>query len=192
MSLFDRSEIIGYVMMTLGIISVLDIFFILFNNEGGILDNLDRIMVAIGSVIVATMFLSVGNRVVNGTIDGKINILGYVIRIIGFGTIVEGIFEMIAAYIGDYNDEFTVTTLLLSFLLGIIIVWMSVKITDGRETTGDKIIWIVLVPVFLIMIVVNIMSIGDNSFMGPICEALIYVFMLAYLFDSDVRAGMNM
>ena len=45
-------------------------------------------------------------------------------------------------------------------VVGLIIVFISTKINDGKQTTGDKIIWVLLVIAFIIMLIFEAISVA--------------------------------
>ncbi|MGN0138698.1 MAG: hypothetical protein ACI381_08850, partial [Candidatus Methanomethylophilaceae archaeon] len=79
-------------------------------------------------------------------------------------------------------------------ILGLIICYCGKKINDGKETTLDKILWIILLVIFVIEILANIvMLVGFpiGTLMG-ICGIIIYVFMTLLLLDGEVKKAMGM
>ncbi len=84
---------------------------------------------------------------------------------------------------------------IIDIIIGIIVVWAAGKINDGKETTIDKIIWIILLVLFVVYFLVSFIAIFTTdiiSLIANLCGAIIYLFMIAYLFDNDVKKAMGM
>lgn len=112
-------------------------------------------------------------------------------------TVVIGIFAAIGGIMSDISFWDNV----ISIIIGLIIVWAGRKILDGKQTTIDKILWILLTVLFLILFVVSFIGIfgveGETlhlvvGVVSSICYAIVYLFMLCYMFDGDVKKGMGM
>ncbi|MDO5861323.1 MAG: hypothetical protein Q4Q58_00725 [Thermoplasmata archaeon] len=153
------------------------------------------IIMGVGSLIAAILYLLFGNKVRTNAISGKLNVLGNYVRIVGVVSVVSGLFVVIAGFFfndtGDLTGSAIIGTGVFSIILGLIIMWASGKILDGKETTFDKILWIILVVVFILMLIGEIMSLLTDP-IDAICGIIISVFMLAYLFDPEVKKAMNM
>ena len=86
-------------------------------------------------------------------------------------------------------------TNVIILIIGIIIVWIGGKIDDGKATNFDKILWILLVVIFLIEFILNLAgAFGGEwySILTCILMAVVYLYMLAFMFDGDVRKKMGM
>jgi hypothetical protein len=140
-----------------------------------------------------------GIKVLNGVISEKIDILAAYVRVVGVITIINGIFLAIAMVIIGADLLSEAIGAIISIIVGLIIIFISTKINDGKQSTGDKIIWILLLIFFIIDVIASILSIiaGFDPFslstiVTGICATIAYLFMLILLFDSDVKKEMGM
>lgn len=90
-------------------------------------------------------------------------------------------------------------TAIVTIIIGLIIIFISTRINDGKQTTGDKIIWVLLLIFFILDIISSILSIIDgfdplmlSQIITGICYTIVYIFMVLLLFDSDVKKEMGM
>ncbi len=151
------------------------------------------VITGIGSIICALLMFIYGKKVKDGVISQKIDILAEFVKVIGVVTIVGGIFGAIAEAAGDAGIGSAIISAIISIIFGLIILFIASKINDGKQTTGDKIIWIILLIAFiicLIMAIVEIISIA--GIITGICHLIIYIFMILLLTDKEVKAEMGM
>ena len=153
------------------------------------------IIVAVGALIAACLYFTFGKKVRNGEVSNKIDILAQYVKIVGIVTIVGGICGAIAEAVGldDVSFGAALGGAIISIILGLIIMFIASKINDGKQTTGDKIIWIILLVLFVLLIIA---AVGEIiTIIGApvgICDLIIYVFMLTLLVDPEVKSEMNM
>jgi len=153
------------------------------------------IIVAVGALIAACLYFTFGKKVRDGEISNKIDILAQYVKIVGIVTIVGGICGAIAEAVGLDEVSFGAALggAVISIILGLIIMFIASKINDGKQTTGDKIIWIILLVLFVLLIIA---AVGEIiTIIGApvgICDLIIYVFMLTLLVDPEVKSEMNM
>ena len=192
MSFFDQPKNAGLALIIVAIINVIaGIINIVLGatNDAGI--QTGSIVVAIGSIIGAVVYFKYGSSVRSGAVSAKIDILGGFVNAVGIVSIITGIFTLIAGVVGYAGG---VGSGIIGILLGLLICWCGKKINDGKQTTMDKIIWIILLVVFIIELLVNIVALIGfpiGTILG-ICGIIIYVFMLTLLFDSEVKKEMGM
>jgi len=155
---------------------------------------------AIGSIIYGCMQFGYGKKVRDGTISAKIDILATFVKLVGVGAIVTGIFGAIGELVNslDAGKEIldalggSLVSALISIVIGLIIIWIGTKINDGKQTLGDKIIWVILLIVFILGIIAAIIEFfGIVTIPLAICDLIIYVFMLLLLFDPEVKSEMG-
>ena len=123
----------------------------------------------------------------------KIGIVAESVRVIRVTTIIGGVF-FLGYLANDVSSMDTIATAIVTIIIGLIIMWVAAKIGDGKAETLDKIIWIILVVVNVILILASIVNLLD-FFVGTliaICDIVIYVFMLLLLLDGDVKSKMGM
>lgn len=153
------------------------------------------IIVAVGALIAACLYFTFGKKVRNGEVSNKIDILAQYVKIVGIVTIVGGICTAVAEAVGldDVSFGAALGGAVISIILGLIIMFIASKINDGKQTTGDKIIWIILLVIFVLLIIA---AVGEIiTIIGApigICDLIIYVFMLTLLVDPEVKSEMNM
>ncbi len=153
------------------------------------------IIVAVGALIAACLYFTFGKKVRDGEVSNKIDILAQYVKIVGIVTIVGGICGAIAEAVGldDVSFGAALGGAIISIILGLIIMFIASKINDGKQTTGDKIIWIILLVLFVLLIIA---AVGEIiTIIGApvgICDLIIYVFMLTLLVDPEVKSEMNM
>ena len=153
------------------------------------------IVVGIGELIVACMYFTYGKKIRSGEISAKIDILAQFVKIVGIATIVSAIFLLVAEFVG--SDEFSfgaaAGSAALFIIIGLILIFIAGKINDGKQTTGDKIIWILLLIAFILGIIGAVGEIiSIILIINGICDLIIYVFMFILLIDPEVKEQMNM
>jgi hypothetical protein len=152
------------------------------------------IIVAVGSFIEAALLFGFGKKVMGGSMP-KIEILAQYVKIVGIVTIIGGICNAVAQFVGvDGTSAGTaVGGAVFAILIGLIILLIASKINDGKQTTGDKVIWIILLVLFVLGIFA---AVGEIILIvtAPlgIIDLLIYVYMLTLLVDPEVKSQMNM
>ena len=163
------------------------------------------VVACIGPIIMAALYLRFGISVKNGGVPKKIDILAYFVRLAGLSEIIIAVFNLWYA-IETSGAVVAIGAVIISVIIGLIILFIAGRINDGRQDTGDKIIWIILVVLFAISAVLDVLAvigfITDGNFafdlktisalIVPIASFIIDVFMLLLLFDSDVKREMNM
>lgn len=153
------------------------------------------IIVAVGALIAACLYFTFGKKVRDGEVSNKIDILAQYVKIVGIVTIVGGICGAVAEAVGldDVSFGAALGGAVISIILGLIIMFIASKINDGKQTTGDKVIWIILLVIFVLLIIA---AVGEIiTIIGApvgICDLIIYVFMLSLLVDPEVKSEMNM
>ena len=192
MSFFDQPKNAGLAMIVVAIVEVIAAIINIVaaaTADDGI--DFNGIIVAIGLIITAVIYFKYGSQVRSGAISAKIDILASFVNVVGVISIVNGVFQIIAGVAGGAG---LIGNGVINIIIGLIICFCGKKINDGKETTLDKIIWIILLVVFIIEILANIvMLIGFpiGTLMG-ICGIIIYVFMTLLLLDGDVKKAMGM
>lgn len=200
MSFIDNQKIVGLAFTVIGVLMIIAAILSLvdgFTMDGGLGDHAGYIIAAIGSIIAAVIYFKFGNKVRTNALSGKLKILGNYVNVVGVTTVVIGIFAAIGGIMSDISFWDSV----ISIILGLIVIWAGKKILDGKETTIDKILWILLTVIFIILFLVNLIGIfgiegeGIHFVIGvisTICSIIVYLFMLCYMFDNDVKKGMGM
>lgn len=186
MSFFDQPKNAGLAMIVVAIVNILVAIaniVVAATAEDGI--NYGGIITAVGLVITGVIYFKFGSNVRSGNISKKIDILASFVNVVGINTIITGVFAIIA---GSFE------TGVWNIIFGLIICYCGKKINDGKETTLDKILWIILMLIFVISILLNIMlliAFPLGTLLG-ICGIIIYVFMTLLLLDGEVKKAMGM
>jgi hypothetical protein len=154
-------------------------------------------IVGVGAIICGLLMYFYGYRVYKGIISKKIDILAAFVRIIGVVAIIGGLFSVAAKLAVGADLGSQAAAAIIAIIIGLIIIFISTKINDGKNTTGDSIIWVILLIVFILELIVAIFTIvgGLNPLslvviITGICNVLIYIFMLVLLCDKEVKAEM--
>ncbi|MBQ7701006.1 MAG: hypothetical protein IJT54_01235 [Candidatus Methanomethylophilaceae archaeon] len=153
------------------------------------------VITGVGAVLAALIYIGYALSVKNLT---KIDTLAGYVRVVGVTFAVTGIFSAIAMVFG-YKDIGSglgagAIALIITIVISFILVFIAGKINDGKQTTGDKIIWVILLIAFILMVIAYI-PFGTTdilSIINCVVHIIIAVFMIAYLFDPEVRQQMNM
>lgn len=201
MSFVDNQKLVGTAFTVIGILFIIAALVQLVGafSEEGWTNKLGAVIAAIGAILAAILYFKYGNSVRKEELTGKLNILGSYVLVVGVTTVIVNIFAAIGGIIG----EISFWDSLIMVILGIIVIWAGKKITDGKETTIDKILWIILTIVFLVLFVLNFVGIFGSfgsgealtiviSFITSVCYAVVFLFMLLYMFDGEVKKGMGM
>lgn len=189
MSFLDNPKTVGTAIWIVGILAIL---LGIIGLVAGILDDDTDTAVAIvgglGGIIVGLIYFGFGKSIRSGEISDKWDIVCRIVYLTGIVFIVDGIF----GYGGDVGDW--AIQIIKGIILGIIVLFIHKRMTDGKTDTLDKILWIVLVIVAIIYIILSLLacfSFPVGTVIG-ICGLLIGLFLLISLFDNDVKSKMGM
>ena len=202
MSFFDNQKVLGYAFLVVGLILVIDailtIVFGFVDVNDDMKEGIDNwtiycVLGGIGSLICAVLYTMFAMKVYNGVYSEKIVILERYVMIVGLTIALGGIFNAVASIAGGQDVGVAIVSAILSILIGLIIMFIATKINDGKQTVGDSIIWILLLIAFIIVLILSIfMLFSLATIIDGIAHIIIALFMIAFLFDSDVKAKMNM
>lgn len=191
----------------LEIVGILQVIAGIFAVAGAILNRDDpevnlgfAVVIGIGAIVCGCILAFFAVKVRNGTIPAKIDILAIFVRVVGVTTIISSIFTIIGVIILNPQDlTAQIIGGAIGIVIGLIIVFISTKINDGKQTTGDKIIWVLLLVFFVIDIILSVLTIvagfdplSLTTIVTGICYTLAYIFMVIMLFDGDVKKEMGM
>ena len=193
MSFFDNTKIAGWAFFVIGILMIVAAIMDIWNGAGStesLTDNAGYVVAGIGSLIAAIVYFLFGNKVRNGTISAKIDVLGNYVRVVGVTTAIINLFALIGYSV---VGETAIATYVVWLILGIIIAWIGGKVNDGKTTNFDKILWIILLIVFVVLLIGSLLGIGGDivNIVKAICYAIVYLFMIIFMFDADVRKKMG-
>ena len=202
MSFFDNQKVLGYAFLVVGLILVIDailtIVFGFVDVNDDMKEGIDNwtiycVLGGIGSLICAVLYTMFAMKVYNGVYSEKIVILERYVMIVGLTIALGGVFNAVASIAGGQDVGVAIVSAILSILIGLIIMFIATKINDGKQTVGDSIIWILLLIAFIIVLILSIfMLFSLATIIDGIAHIIIALFMIAFLFDADVKKKMNM
>ncbi len=198
MSFFDDTSNFGKVLTIAGLImalaSLVSLIYAAVYDWGW-----DYIIVPVGTLIYGLMIAGVGRRVISGEISQKIDMVGSFVAIVGAGFIVQGFFSMIgAAAVGAAGAG--IGGFVISLILGVITIYIARSVVDGKVTTMDRFLWILLLVIFAVMFILSLIGIfsGWGSIPGALDAIaslflmLVYAFLIMMLLSDDVKVEMGM
>ena len=202
MSLLDNPKNFGLAAIIIGVVSLLVGIMAIVN--GALADEIafGAIVAAIGTILYGLLILGIGLPIFRGEDTNSLSILGKFVRVIGLATIVVGIFAG-AGTIIDGSLGGGISEIVIGLIFGLILIWVSTKILDGSVDLMDKIIWILLLIVFLILTIVSMVGI-ITPFLGgfsieivflailSLCQFILYAFLLFAVLSNDVKTAMGM
>ena len=190
MAFFDNQDHAGLALLILAIVSiVMAIVTMIWEVVDGSDIQVANIIVAVGTLIGGFLYLAFAQRVrgqtgsnilsdklgvSGGALNDKFDIICEFVKVFAMVRIVGGVFEIIG---GIFNNALLANGV-IDIIIGVIALFLYKKITDGKDSVVDKIVWIILLILFLLTI--------------GICMMIIGVFMFMGLLDSDVKAKFGM
>ena len=201
-SFFDNTKIVGFAFLVVGFILIISAIFAIAMGFIDVSDDLKEgidnwmpycVVGGIGSLICALLYTFFAMEVNNGTYSQKIVILERYVRIVGITTIIGGIFDGAASVAGGQDAGGVIAGVIISIIIGLIIVFIASKINDGKETIGDSVIWVILLVAFILLLIVSFFEfLSIVGIIDGFAHILIALFMIAFLFDPEVKSKMNM
>ena len=205
MAFFDNQDHAGLALLIFAVLSiVMAIVTIVWEIVDGGDIVIANIIMAIGTLVGGFLYLAFAQRVrgnsgnnafsdklglSGGALTDKFDIVVEFVHVFAFATIVSGIFEIIAG-IFDFG---IIGTGIIDVIVGLIVLFLYKKITDGKDSVVDKIVWIILLILFLLTIIGGVIALfGIITIPIGICMMIIGVFMFMGLLDSDVKAKFGM
>lgn len=195
MSFFDNTKVAGWGLFIVGILLIIAAIMKIVDGataDGGLGENLSFVVAGIGSLIAAFVYFGFGNSVRKGEVSKKIDVLGKFVRTYGVATVITGFFGAIA---GLWGEAISTWDNIVILIIGLIVIWIASKINDGKTTNFDKILWIILLIVFVVLFILTLLDINFDNIISGIANvimAIVYLYMIAFLFDGDVRKHMGM
>ncbi len=192
MSFFDNTKIAGWGLFLCAILMIISAIISIYNGavkEGD--DRLALVVAGIGALLAAFIYFGFGNSVRKGEISKKIDVLAQFVKTVGVATIVASLFGAIA---GTWGVSISTWSNVGMIILGIIVCWIAGKINDGKTTNFDRILWIILVVVFLVFFLLRLSGAFGGAWydiLSSILMAIVYLYMLIFMFDGDVRKKMG-
>ena len=216
MAFFDNQDHAGLALLIMAIVSILmgivSIIWEIIDGDEIIIAN---IIFALGTLVGGFLYLAFAQRVrgntgsnkfsdkfgvSGGALTDKFDIIVEFVHVFAMATLVTGIFKIIGGiveFIQDTGVEGGAVSLIISgvvyIIIAFIVMWLYRKITDGKDSLVDKIVWIILLIVFLLYIIFGLLA--CLSIIGiplGICAIIIGVFMFMGLLDNDVKSKFGM
>ena len=203
MSFLDNTKTAGTALWIVGILMIISA---LLSIVCGFVDDdmkdhsVGYAIMGIGALICAFVYFGFGKSIRSGNLSDKFGIVTKFVYVVGLVTVITGIFTAISGVGFDDIATYIVSGIII-VILGLIVMWIYRKITDDSITTFDRVMWIILLVIFIILFILTVASIFAVSGSGlelavnvinAICDFVIYLFMIAFLLNSDVKAKFGM
>ena len=200
MSFLDNTKTAGTALWIVGILMIISALLTIIC---GVVDDemndhvIGWVILGIGSLICALVYFAFGKSVKSGEVSDKFDIVTKFVYVVGYTTIIGGVFAALCGFGFDDIGGYLVSGI-ISIVLGFVILWIHKKITDGNISTFDRIMWILLLVIFVICFISSFFGIGGSglalavSIIVAICNIVIYLFMIAFMLDNSVKAKFGM
>ena len=200
MSFLDNTKTAGTALWIVGILMIISALLTII---GGVVDDemndhvIGWVILGIGSLICALVYYAFGKSVKSGEVSDKFDIVTKFVYVVGYTTIIGGVFAALCGFGFDDIGGYLVSGI-ISIVLGFVILWIHKKITDGNISTFDRIMWILLLVIFVICFISSFFGIGGSglalavNIIVAICDIVIYLFMIAFMLDNSVKAKFGM
>ena len=200
MSFLDNTKTAGTALWIVGILMIISALLTIIC---GVVDDemndhvIGWVILGIGSLICALVYFAFGKSVKSGEVSDKFDIVTKFVYVVGYTTIIGGVFAALCGFGFDDIGGYLVSGI-ISIVLGFVILWIHKKITDGNISTFDRIMWILLLVIFVICFISSFFGIGGSgleravNIIVAICNIVIYLFMIAFMLDNSVKAKFGM
>lgn len=200
MSFLDNTKTAGTALWIVGILMIISALLTIIC---GVVDDemndhvIGWVILGIGSLICALVYFAFGKSVKSGEVSDKFDIVTKFVYVVGYTTIIGGVFAALCGFGFDDIGGYLVSGI-ISIVLGFVILWIHKKITDGNISTFDRIMWILLLVIFVICFISSFFRIGGSglalavNIIVAICDIVIYLFMIAFMLDNSVKAKFGM
>ena len=200
MSFLDNTKTAGTALWIVGILMIISALLTIIC---GVVDDemnghvIGWVILGIGSLICALVYFAFGKSVKSGEVSDKFDIVTKFVYVVGYTTIIGGVFAALCGFGFDDIGGYLVSGI-ISIVLGFVILWIHKKITDGNISTFDRIMWILLLVIFVICFISSFFGIGGSglalavNIIVAICDIVIYLFMIAFMLDNSVKAKFGM
>ena len=200
MSFLDNTKTAGTALWIVGILMIISALLTIIC---GVVDHemndhvIGWVILGIGSLICALVYFAFGKSVKSGEVSDKFDIVTKFVYVVGYTTIIGGVFAALCGFGFDDIGGYLVSGI-ISIVLGFVILWIHKKITDGNISTFDRIMWILLLVIFVICFISSFFGIGGSglalavNIIVAICDIVIYLFMIAFMLDNSVKAKFGM
>ena len=200
MSFLDNTKTAGTALWIVGILMIISALLTIIC---GVVDDemndhvIGWVILGIGSLICALVYFAFGKSVKSGEVSDKFDIVTKFVYVVGYTTIIGGVFAALCGFGFDDIGGYLVSGI-ISIVLGFVILWIHKKITDGNISTFDRIMWILILVIFVICFISSFLGIEGSglelavNIIIAICNIVIYLFMIAFMLDNSVKAKFGM
>ena len=200
MSFLDNTKTAGTALWIVGILMIISALLTIIC---GVVDDemndhvIGWVILGIGSLICALVYFAFGKSVKSGEVSDKFDIVTKFVYVVGYTTIIGGVFAALCGFGFDDIGGYLFSGI-IKIVLGFVILWIHKKITDGNISTFDRIMWILLLVIFVICFISSFFGIGGSglalavNIIVAICDIVIYLFMIAFMLDNSVKAKFGM
>ena len=201
MSFLDNTKTAGTALWIVGILMIISALLTIIC---GVVDDemndhvIGWVILGIGSLICAFVYFAFGKSVKSGEVSDKFDIVTKLVYVVGYTTIIGGVFDALCGFGFDDISGYLFSGI-IKIVLGFVLLWIYKKITDGNVTTFDRIMWILLLVIFVICFISSFFGIVGSSRLAlavniivAICHIVIYLFMIAFMLDNSVKAKFGM
>ena len=197
---FEDNKKVGFALIIVGLINlimgVVGIILAIFSDDGNVGA---AAVAAIGFVISGVFLFFYGQEVRNGP-NNKVKIVSGLIRIIALITIVSAIFIAISNYMAsdDFGIGAALIFVIVQIIVGLILLWISSKVSGANKNVISNLLWIILVVVFLILTLLAILGFVNGliggDFVGAIreiCMVVVYLYAFLACLSPEVKSSMG-
>lgn len=186
MSFFDNPKNASLALMVLAVLELIGaVVAIVASFNPFVIGNL---LVGIGALICAVLYFAFAKKVAT---MAKIDILANYIILFGLINIIGGVFSVVVS----------IGAAIVGIIIGVIVILVGKRINDGQVDTLDKIIWIVLMLLFILSFIGSLgMFIGIGGDIlnilvvvaSAVANLVVSIFMILLLLDPEVKQKMGM
>ena len=186
MSFFDNPKNASMALMILAVIELIGAIVSVAVSVNPF--ELGNLLIGIGAVICAVLYFMFAKRVAT---MAKIDILANFIILFGLVSIIGGVFTVVAS----------IGSAIVGIIIGVIVILIGKRINDGQVDTFDKILWIVLMLLFILSFIGSLgMFIGIGGeiidilvgVLAAVSSLVVSIFMILLLLDPEVKQKMGM
>jgi len=206
MSFFDNSKNVGLALIIVGLINlVAGIGRMVVGVTDESVITLAAICFGIASLIFGILILGYGFKVRNGPNDQSVVVSG-LIRTIGIATILQALFIALGAYFAADDSGIAdavivaIGSMIVSIIIGLILIWAAGKVAGANKNVISKLLWVILIVIFLILAVLQFISIFAQDFgtlwgilglVAAICMCIVYIYCFIAMLSEDVKKAMG-
>jgi len=209
MSFFDNSKNVGLALIIVGLITLImgiaTAVAGVVDADGGWL-KASAVCYGIAALIFGIMILGYGLKIRKSSMD-QVAVLSGLIKVIGVATILAALFNAVGAFLstnntGDIGGAVIagISSMIVSIVIGIILIWIASKVAGKSKNVISKLLWIILVVVFLILAILSLINIFNQHFsdiqgilaaISAICMFIVYLYCFIATLSKDVKTSMG-